>query len=342
MWGKWHKEVELLIEIMKQVIPITIKVQKSIDPTEFKQKADGSVVTICDYAVQAFIMHNISENLKGDYFLGEEEMSNISEDFLCDVQKILPSNINAIESISKSIHRIKPENHRVWVIDPIDGTEGFVQKSTFAIATCLLVDLKPKVSVTAWPLHDAKYTGIEMKGPLIFIAIENDRSYVVDLNNNIKIMPIIQMPEKVHLTNNVIGYRQNFIKKCLNIRKTISLFSMVKGFVLASGKANVYIRMHIVDENAWDIAPFELFLKNCGGIITLGNGKQIEYTQNGKIKGSANAGIVCTIGGVEWHRKVLKAYRNCIYVFALFKFFAYGVPLLIFLALIYYFYHLNL
>lgn len=97
-----------------------------------------------------------------------------------------------------------------------------------------------------------------------------------------------------------------------------------------------------MDENAWDIAPFELFLKNCGGIITLGNRNQIEYTQNGKIKGNTSAGIVCTIGGVEWHRKVLKAYRNCIFVFALFKFFAYGVTLLIFLALIYYFYHLNL
>lgn len=178
-----------------------------------------------------------------------------------------------------------------------------------------------------------------MEGPLIFIAIEGDKSYVMDLNNNIKIMPFIKIPEKVHLTNNIIGYRQKYIKKRLGIKKTICLVSMVKGFVLASGKANVYIRMHNEPENVWDIAPFEIFLKNCGGKMTLGDGNEIEYLPNGKVKSNGDNSIICSIGGDEWHNKVLKIYKECKTVFAFIRFTPYLLILLF--ALIVFVYLLN-
>ena len=310
MWGKWEKEVNALVEIMKKAIPLTLNAQKNLNQQEIKLKNDGTFVSICDFATQALIMYNINKLLPGDDVLGEEDMTKTTPEFLDMVKSLLPPEIEPVSACSRAIRQINPENHRTWVVDPIDGTEGFVHQSAYAIASCLLVDLKPQVSITAWPLHDPKYTGIEMEGPVIFIAIEGGKSYVMDLNNNIKEMPVVKTPEKAHLSNTV-GPRQQYMKDHLGIPNTISLVSMVKSFILAAGKANVYIRMHKVPENVWDIAPYEIFLRNCGGIITLGNGKPIEYLPNGKVKDSADLGIVNTIGGKEWHEHVLKVYKQC-------------------------------
>lgn len=310
MWGKWEKEVNSLVEIMKQAIPLTIKAQQHLSKQEFKLKNDGTVVSICDFATQALIMYNINKLLPGDDVFGEEDMTKTTPDFLEMVKSLLPPEIDPVAACSRAIKQINPENHRTWVVDPIDGTEGFVKQSAYAIASCLLVDLKPQVSVTAWPLHDPKYTGIDMEGPLIFIAIEGDKSYVMDLNNNVKVMPVVEKGEPATLSNTV-GPRQQYMKDHLGIQNTISLVSMVKAFILAAGKANVYIRMHAVPENVWDIAPYEIFLRNCGGIITLGNGKPIEYTPNGKVKDSENMGIVNTIGGKKWHEHVITVYKQC-------------------------------
>lgn len=125
--GKWNKEIDALVKIMKQVIPMVLNTQININQAEIKHKTDGSVVSIYDFAIQAIIMHYINKLLPCDDVLGEEEMNKVSDDFLNEVIKILPSNIDPIEACSRSIRQIGPENRRTWVIDPIDGTEGFVQ-----------------------------------------------------------------------------------------------------------------------------------------------------------------------------------------------------------------------
>ena len=308
MFGPWEKEVSAIVEVMKDVIPLTIDAQIKLKDSEFKSKNDGTVVSICDFAAQAIIMKGINEKLPGDSVLGEEDMKAVSPEFLEKVKLLLPPDLDPVAACSKAIRHIGPDDHRTWVIDPIDGTEGFVNHSAYAIATCLLVDLKPQVSITAWPLHDKKYTGIELEGPLIFIAYEGGKSYVMDLKGTIKEMPVITSGKPCNLVNHG-GRVQQYIKDQLGITDSISLVSMVKGFILASGYANIYIRIHRKPENSWDIAPFEIFVRNCGAIITTGQGKPLEYTPDGLVKDS-EYGIVATVGGKEFHEKVLKIYQE--------------------------------
>ena len=308
MFGPWEKEVSVIVEIMKEVIPLTLHAQEKLNSSEIKSKNDGTVVSICDFATQAVIMDRLNKELPNDSVLGEEDMKQISEDFLNKVKLLLPPDLDSIEACSRAIRHIGPENHRTWVIDPIDGTEGFVNQSSYAIATCLLVDLKPQVSITAWPLHDKKYTGIELEGPLIFIAYEGGKSYVMDLKGTIKEMPVITSGKPCNLVNHG-GRVQQYIKDQFGITESISLVSMVKGFILAAGYANIYVRIHRKPENSWDIAPFEIFVRNCGAIITTGEGEPLEYTPDGLVKNS-QYGIVATVGGKEFHEKVLKVFKE--------------------------------
>ena len=308
MFGPWEKEVSTIVNIMKEAIPFTLHGQEKLNQTEIKEKGDGTIVSIYDFATQTIIMKGIAESLPGDDVFGEEDFSKISPQFLELVKKLLPQDIDPMKICSKAICNIGEENHRTWLVDPIDGTEGFVKQTSFAIATCLLVDLKPKVSITAWPRHDKKYTGIDMEGPLIFIAWEGGKSIVMDLNGNTKEMGVITEGRPCTLRNGA-GRVQTYISKQLNIPDYISLVSMVKAFILAAGKANIYARIHRCPENSWDIAPFQLFIQNCGCIITNGKGEEIEYLPNGQVKNSIY-GILCTCGGPEFHEKVLKVMQE--------------------------------
>lgn len=308
MFGNWEKEVSAIVEIMKDAIPLTIRAQKELVSDEIKSKNDGTIVSICDFATQAVIMTGINKLLPGDDVLGEEDMKKISPDFLKMVKTLLPPEIDPVEACSKAIRTIGPENHRTWVVDPIDGTEGFVNHGTYVIATCLLVDLKPQVSITAWPQHDPKFTGIEMEGPLIFIAYEGGKSYVMDLKGNVKVMPVLDHGYPATLCN-AFGRIQKYLMEKLEIKEKIRLVSMAKGFILAAGRASVYIRAHHNPENVWDIAPYEIFVRNCGGIITTGKGDPLEYLPNGTVKDSTCC-IVATLGGKKFHEKVLKFVRE--------------------------------
>lgn len=75
------------------------------------------------------------------------------------------------------------------------------------------------------------------------------------------------------------------------IQKTIHLVSMAKTCILPSEEATVYIKIHNKAENAYGIAPFEIFLKNWEETITLGNGSETSQ--------KVHAGIVYSFGSAK-------------------------------------------
>ncbi|EAX89052.1 Inositol monophosphatase family protein [Trichomonas vaginalis G3] len=308
MFGKYEKEVNTLVNIMKRAIPMTIGIQKRLDFEEVRTKKDGTYVSIADYAIQSIIMDGIFNNLPGDDCLGEEDCGKLNPYFLSMVKKVLPDDFDPVKACHKAIFKWGPDNHRVWVIDPIDGTAGFVSNGAYAIATALLIDMKVACSITAWPLHDPQYTGLPFEGPAIFIATDEGLAVAMDMEGNTYDMTKPTCHESGLLTNG-LGRVLAVIKETFRIDNIISMVSMVKGFILASGKASVYARIHKMQEHVWDVAPFELFVRNCGGYVTDGLGHQLVYLPNGMIK-DTEYGILSTIGRQEFHDKVLATMRE--------------------------------
>lgn len=135
MFGAYTKEVNALVEIMKTAIPLTLSIQKNLELDEVKMKQDGTYVSIADYATQAIIMDGINRLLPGDDVFGEENLNVCNPYFLEMVKKLLPNNLDPVKACERAITTFGPNNHRVWVIDPIDGTAGFVVNQSYAIAS---------------------------------------------------------------------------------------------------------------------------------------------------------------------------------------------------------------
>ena len=311
-FGKYQKEIDTGISMLRQTIEIAIKGQERLKASQIENKSDGSPVSICDFACQMMLMKGIQDSFPGDGVFAEED-GNHDENFLSDAMNLLPYKLD-FNQICSSLLKSVPRDKRVWVIDPIDGTYGFVKNENFAIATALLVNCEVVASIVGWPCHKTELTGLP-DGPIIFVSAIGHGAYAVDQNGDFHKL------QNASASKNVIVYSASstqfesscfeYVMEKLSISEKLPMVSMTKGFVLASGGARAYMRIrNYDDEHVWDIAPFELLVREAGGFATTWDGKQIEYTENG-VCFNSKKGLIFSFVDEDYHMKLLDAYKEC-------------------------------
>lgn len=122
-------------------------------------KDDLSPVTIADFAIQALLTCTLHHAFPSDRFVGEESSAALRENPTLlnrvweSLQFIAENNDNAVVRIPASADEMcamidwcgngrpsieQGSSARVWVFDPIDGTENFVKGLVYAINVALL------------------------------------------------------------------------------------------------------------------------------------------------------------------------------------------------------------
>lgn len=101
-------------------------------------KRDGTPVTAADYAAQFIVARTISGDFPDDALVAEETP---------DDPEVAATALSLLEGadereFSETLGRARSGAGagRFWVIDPIDGTEGFVRGAQFAVAVALVED----------------------------------------------------------------------------------------------------------------------------------------------------------------------------------------------------------
>ena len=313
-FGEYTKEVETMIKIIRPAINISLVAQEKLKNSEVQIKADHTPVSICDFACQTIIVKGIKDNFPTDKVLGEEDVNHEDVSFLRLVKTLLPENLDPISICKDVITNITDDMHRVWVIDPIDGTYAFIKNGNYAIATALLVDLEVVCSIVAWPRHSSEITGIPLEGPLIFVSAKGYGSHAVDLNGNYFQFKKTHNPRYRMIGSGNLSEKErqtfSYIEEKLGIKEEFNDSSMTKGFVLAAGAGIIYLRIRCkADEHVWDIAPFELFVREVGGFSTTIDGSPLKYSKEGKVIDSKR-GIIFTFKDEAFHQKVLDLYRE--------------------------------
>ena len=316
VFGEYQKEIETMYNVIKPLVVKSLEIYNDLHEDEKKMKNDGSVVSIYDFAFQMMIIHEIKKVFPNDKFLGEEDITTINSDFLSKISAIFPKDFNTEEAIAemkKTIKYIKEDDHRVWVIDPIDGTQGFVTHRDFSIASALLVDLETVLCVTAWPCHDNKKTGLPFNGPGIFCCAKNKGAFALDMEGHIYPIKLPPNPKNGLLfsdANGKINERYLKFKEENKIEIEIPIISMAKAFVLATGNAIVFPKSHHGEKiHVYDVAPFELFLREAGCQSTTVNGGPILCDRNGIIVDS-EVGLMFSAYDHAKHLEVCKIFKG--------------------------------
>ncbi|CAE7289472.1 unnamed protein product [Symbiodinium microadriaticum] len=122
---------------------------------------DSTPVTAADYAIQGLVFESLQKQFPADRFMGEEDAADLRADAdLCGLALELCSKFGD-SSITKEsflaavdVGLVPPregENRRVWVLDPIDGTKGFLTGQGYVIGLSLLMDGEALVGVMGYP-----------------------------------------------------------------------------------------------------------------------------------------------------------------------------------------------
>ena len=155
-----QSELEFAVEVVRSAVKICRSVQGQISVGKW-DKGDKTPVTVADLAVQAVVSHGLHEKFPHDPLMGEEgseelrapEFADLAQQVTQHVQTVRPdaaSPAQVAERVERGQHTIDP-SRRYWVLDPVDGTKGFLRKEQYAIALALVERGEILVGVLACP-----------------------------------------------------------------------------------------------------------------------------------------------------------------------------------------------
>ena len=205
---------------------------------EVKDKSPNNPVTTADLEANRKIQEIIMDNFPNDGWLSEETKD--------------------------SSQRLKKS--RVWIIDPIDGTQEFIEGlSQFAVSIALVECGSPIVGVLHNPATNE-----------IFNATSDGGSFC----NGVPIECIgcddlKQASALVSRTEKRKGMLENFVPILGNLHYIGSVaYKLGK---LATGVSNCYFTVQ--PKNEWDICAGDLIVREAGGVVLDGNSQTINYNE---------------------------------------------------------------
>ncbi|XP_020246474.1 SAL1 phosphatase-like isoform X2 [Asparagus officinalis] len=192
-------------------------VQKEILKSDVQSKSDKSPVTVADYGSQALVSLVLRKELSSDSFslVAEEDSGDLRKDGAKETLKRITKLVNdtlsadgtydislSDDDVLDAIDSGKSEggpDGRHWVLDPIDGTKGFLRGDQYAIALALLDKGKVVLGVLACPnlpltsIADSNKNTHESQVGCLFSAKIGTGSYMQSLDGS--------APTKVHVSN---------------------------------------------------------------------------------------------------------------------------------------------
>jgi len=163
-------------------------------------------------------------------------------------------------------------NDFCWIIDPIDGTKGFIQKcGQFIVNLALSYKGEIIIGVVAAPAFGDLYFAVKGQGAYL----RNKTGKIKRIYTSSRINNLILYTHNPKNSN--MGYLKLLNYFGENVTKTIESHSRIKGCWIASGEGDVYASTAPMKE--WDIAPEVLLVEEAGGHIRYANHEKLQFNQ---------------------------------------------------------------
>ncbi len=228
-------------ELVLQFYAEKILAEEKIGPDSFSEP-----VTVADRAASQLIVSGLRKAFPDDAILSEEEPDDVSS-------------------------RLASE--RVWIIDPIDGTSGFIEKSgDFAIQIGLAVGGRAEVGVVLLPAHDTLYTACRGGGSFCSVPGEEPRRIFVSEKS--KLSTAVMAVSRHHATPRIFKIMDQF-----GITERVDRGSVgLKVGLIAERVCDVYLNLS-PRTKFWDTCGPQVILEEAGGRMTDAFGGELDYSR---------------------------------------------------------------
>lgn len=264
-----EKELDVAVALAKEAGRAILEIYEEGFEVERKtiQGSFSEPVTKADKESSRIIVEGLSLEFPADAFLSEEEPD--------DTERRLGS-------------------RRVWIIDPLDGTQGFTEKmGDFAVQIGLVEDGKPVLGIVYQPIGSRMFHAVKDLGAYVSEEeSEPERMTVSDTEDFSEMTIAVSRSHRSPKMNRVFehfGFESEFRHGSVGLKV---------GFV-ACRSADIYIHLS-PHTKFWDTAAPQIILEESGGRFSDIFGGRIDYTladvQN-------HNGILCS-NSAAWRRSV--------------------------------------
>ena len=215
------------------------------------QNKKGGPVTAADIAVSQYILDRLQTNL------GNQDFAYVSEETY---------------QVGQDRQLSQPW---VWIIDPLDGTRDFIDRTgEYAIHIALVKEGRPVLAVVAWPEAEKLYYAILGSGT--FMETRDGKVMPVRVSDLNTVEDLTLVASRTHRDQ-----RFDHLLKQLPCRNQHYVGSVgCKIATIIEQQADVYISLSGKSApKDWDLAAPELILTEAGGQFTHFDGSPLQYNQ---------------------------------------------------------------
>ncbi|MEH2414078.1 3'(2'),5'-bisphosphate nucleotidase CysQ family protein [Nostoc sp.] len=219
------------------------------DPNLEVQYKANEPVTVADVAVSQYILQRLQATL------GNEDFAYISE-----------------ETYESPSGVAQPSAPWVWIIDPLDGTRDFIEKTgDYAVHIALVKETRPVLAVVAVPETEKLYYAT--KGGGTFVETR-DGSVPLQVSSGKRVEDLTLVLSRSHRNQRLDYLLKNL--PCQNQKAVGSVGCKIATIV--EQQADIYISLSGKSApKDWDMAAPELILTEAGGKFTHFDGTPLQY-----------------------------------------------------------------
>jgi 3'(2'), 5'-bisphosphate nucleotidase len=323
----YQREQETAIDAVRAASQLCQAVQHELTGGVL-EKEDRTPVTVADFGSQALVCRTLRDAFPGDPILAEEDAGALrhNEDVLrrvvSRVQAVRPeAGAEATCAWIDAGSAETPSEDRCWVLDPIDGTKGFVRGDQYAIALALLEDGVPQVAALCCPnlpmeLDDpgeevpngagSIYTAVRGEGATWWPLAGGDAESAPATVSDTKQSGQARFCESYESSHSAHGAAAQAAERLNITAPPVRVDSQAKYAIVARGEADIYLRLPTRPgyvEKIWDHAAGMLVVSEAGGRVTDMHGKALDFRRGAQL--SDNEGIVASNGAL--HDEVIDA-----------------------------------
>ena len=258
-------------------------------------KPDNSPVTVIDLLHQSQVQEMLATAFPEDGLICEEPPS-LQEEVLADATRISNS-IYGIE-LGAEVLTLPERGDVTWVLDPIDGTKGFLGGRCFAIAIGFFVDGEPFFGAVAVPAGDpGKARGID--GTLSF-AVRGRGAWTTRVEEGgvpewrrleapTWSGPSLRVAMSLAHGGDLVGRLESL--EGLEVEK---FDSQAKYVAVAAGEIDGYLRSARDDGQSdvvWDHMPAALVAQEAKCVVSHFDGESVEFEATEAV--AFRGGLIC-------------------------------------------------
>jgi 3'(2'), 5'-bisphosphate nucleotidase len=318
---RFEREQSVAIAAVERACRVCRSVQSSM--VRSLQKQDRSPATVADFAAQAVVSATLAAAFPGEVLLAEEQSRELREPgmdefrarVIAEARAVLPELDDA--AVLSAIDRgasDRPALGRWWVLDPLDGTKGFLRREQYAVALALLDEGRPVLAVLGCPELPQQPGHADGPRGCLFVAAAGEgarwrpleggaeQAIAVDRIDDPAAAVLCESVEPGHSSHEASAR----VLEALGVRAAPCRFdSQCKYAAVARGEATVYLRLPRADyeEKVWDHAAGALLCEEAGGTVTDLRGVRLDFSLGRTLRD--NYGVVVTNGRL--HQQVLAA-----------------------------------